>query len=41
MVTDFGIAKAMSVSRTHKGSASGALTQARTSLGTPAYMAPE
>ena len=41
MVTDFGIAKAMSVSRTHDGSASGALTQVGMSLGTPAYMAPE
>ncbi|MEO7965855.1 MAG: protein kinase [Gemmatimonadaceae bacterium] len=41
VVTDFGIAKAMSVSRTHDGSASGALTQVGMSLGTPAYMAPE
>jgi serine/threonine-protein kinase len=41
VVTDFGIAKAMSVSRTHDDSASGTLTQAGTSLGTPAYMAPE
>ena len=41
VVTDFGIAKAMSVSRTHEGSASGALTQVGMSLGTPAYMAPE
>ena len=41
VVTDFGIAKAMSVSRTHDGSASGELTQAGISLGTPAYMAPE
>ena len=41
VVTDFGIAKAMSVSRTHEGSSSGTLTQAGMSLGTPAYMAPE
>ena len=41
VVTDFGIAKAMSASRTHDGSASGELTQVGVSLGTPAYMAPE
>ena len=39
MVTDFGIAKAVSASRTHDGSAT--LTQVGTSIGTPAYMAPE
>ncbi|MBW8770251.1 MAG: protein kinase [Gemmatimonadetes bacterium] len=44
VVADFGIAKALSASRTQAdGSAtqSGALTQLGTSLGTPAYMAPE
>ena len=44
MVTDFGIAKALTASRTQDGSdvhASGALTSVGTSLGTPAYMAPE
>ena len=39
MVTDFGIAKAVSASRTVGDSAT--LTQAGTSLGTPAYMSPE
>ena len=39
VVTDFGIAKAISASRTSSGSA--ALTQIGTSIGTPAYMAPE
>lgn len=39
VVTDFGIAKALSASRTEGGSAT--LTQIGTSLGTPAYMAPE
>src|SRR5687768_2227801 len=39
LVTDFGIAKAISASRT-EGSES-TLTQAGTSIGTPAYMAPE
>jgi len=38
VVTDFGIAKALSASRTSPGAT---LTQAGTSLGTPAYMAPE
>ena len=38
-VTDFGIAKAISASRTHDGDAT--LTQAGASIGTPAYMAPE
>ena len=43
VVTDFGIAKALTASRTlsSSGSATAALTQAGTSLGTPAYMAPE
>ncbi len=39
VVTDFGIAKALSASRTHSGDAT--LTQLGTSIGTPAYMAPE
>ncbi len=39
MVSDFGIAKAVSASRTIGDSAT--LTQAGTSLGTPAYMSPE
>jgi eukaryotic-like serine/threonine-protein kinase len=39
VVTDFGIAKALSASRTP--APGGTLTQAGTSLGTPAYMAPE
>ena len=39
VVTDFGIAKAISAART--GASEGTLTQAGTSLGTPAYMAPE
>ena len=38
-VTDFGIAKAISASRTQAPGAT--LTQVGTSLGTPAYMAPE
>jgi tetratricopeptide (TPR) repeat protein len=39
VVTDFGIAKAISASRTGPGA--GTLTQIGTSIGTPAYMAPE
>ncbi len=39
VVADFGIAKAMSVARADAGTA--ALTLVGTSLGTPAYMAPE
>ena len=39
VVTDFGIAKAISASRTSSGNAT--LTQLGTSIGTPAYMAPE
>jgi serine/threonine protein kinase len=39
VVTDFGIAKALSASRT--SAPGGTLTQVGTSLGTPAYMAPE
>ncbi len=39
VVTDFGIAKAISAARTGSGSAT--LTQVGTSIGTPAYMAPE
>ena len=38
-VTDFGIAKAISASRT--GGANATLTQVGTSIGTPAYMSPE
>jgi TolB-like protein/tetratricopeptide (TPR) repeat protein/tRNA A-37 threonylcarbamoyl transferase component Bud32 len=41
MVTDFGIAKALTASRTQDGTASATLTQAGGSIGTPAYMAPE
>jgi serine/threonine-protein kinase len=39
VVTDFGIAKAVSASKAH--APGGALTQTGTSIGTPAYMAPE
>jgi tetratricopeptide (TPR) repeat protein len=41
VVTDFGIAKAISASRTESGGLSTGLTQIGTSIGTPAYMAPE
>jgi serine/threonine-protein kinase len=41
VVTDFGIAKALSESRTQEGVASATITQAGNSIGTPAYMAPE
>jgi serine/threonine-protein kinase len=45
VVTDFGIAKAIDVSRTQEGDPAGAaqatLTAAGISLGTPAYMSPE
>ncbi len=41
MVTDFGIAKALTASRTQGGADSATLTQAGGAIGTPAYMAPE
>ena len=41
VVTDFGIAKAISASRTQEGEGSLTLTRAGGSIGTPAYMAPE
>jgi tetratricopeptide (TPR) repeat protein len=42
VVTDFGIAKALSASRTAvDGATRGSLTQVGTSIGTPMYMAPE
>lgn len=40
VVTDFGIAKALSASRTG-GNETGSLTHTGTSIGSPAYMAPE
>ena len=40
-VTDFGIAKAINAARTGGGQTREALTQVGTSIGTPAYMAPE
>ncbi|HRP09279.1 MAG TPA: serine/threonine-protein kinase, partial [Gemmatimonadales bacterium] len=40
-VTDFGIAKAISAARTDGGAHGATLTQMGTSMGTPAYMAPE
>jgi serine/threonine-protein kinase len=40
VVTDFGIAKAISAART-RGGGGETLTQAGTAIGTPAYMAPE
>ncbi len=41
MVTDFGIAKALTALRTQGGDNAVTLTQAGGSIGTPAYMAPE
>ncbi len=41
VVTDFGIAKALTTSRTQEGAASPTITQMGASIGTPAYMAPE
>ncbi len=41
VVTDFGIAKALSASRTTEVARGATLTQVGTSLGTPAYMSPE
>jgi serine/threonine-protein kinase len=41
VVTDFGIAKALSAARTHGATTSATLTQLGTSVGTPAYMSPE
>lgn len=41
VVTDFGIAKAISAARTDAHTAMPTLTQVGTSIGTPAYMAPE
>jgi eukaryotic-like serine/threonine-protein kinase len=41
VVTDFGIAKAIDASRTVENGATTGITRAGTSLGTPAYMAPE
>ena len=41
MVTDFGIAKALTTLRTQDGGTAATLTQAGGTIGTPAYMAPE
>jgi tetratricopeptide (TPR) repeat protein/tRNA A-37 threonylcarbamoyl transferase component Bud32 len=41
VVTDFGIAKAISAARADAAGTSATLTQIGTSIGTPAYMAPE
>ena len=41
MVTDFGVAKALSASRQHHHDTSHTITEVGVSLGTPAYMAPE
>ena len=41
VVTDFGIAKALTTSRTQEGASSPTITQMGASIGTPAYMAPE
>ena len=41
VVADFGVAKAISTARQESGSGDGTITVIGTSLGTPAYMAPE
>jgi len=41
VVTDFGIAKAISAARAPVGAADSSLTQVGTSVGTPAYISPE
>ena len=41
VVTDFGIAKALTTSRTHERTGPSTVTQTGASIGTPAYMAPE
>jgi len=41
VVTDFGIAKAISAARAPAGDADSSLTQVGTSVGTPAYISPE
>jgi len=41
VVTDFGIAKAISAARSPEGVTTTGLTQVGTSIGTPSYMAPE